>query len=236
MEAIVRRNWIFARRNNIITLAWLTPVLSVVFTWVLSIVEDGPISDILGLGRLSMFAQFAVVMVYFFVNALVSWIVAAYLASREFEDKHLSLLRLTSVTPAQLYFGHLRTIANIMLPQIVVFHAGIAVFYIATNPDIFREGEVSIAMFVGVLFMNLLNTYAISTVILPAIYGKAALFITFGALVSLVAVPTNFIFFFIADDLGVPLFVLPLAVIAFFALMGFLTVLWGKRRWHAEWR
>ncbi len=236
MEAITKRNWIFARRNNIITLAWLTPVLAVVFTWIMTIAQDEPIANMLGLGILSVFSQFAVVMVYFFVNALVSWIAVAYLVSRELEDRFLSLLRLTPITARDTYIGHMRTVMVIMMPQLLVFHAGIAVFYTATNPDIFRENEVSIAMFAGVLLMNLLNTFAITTVVLPAIYGKTAFFILFGAVVSLIAVPNNFMFFFISENLNVPLFVLPLAVMAFFAIICVLTMMWGNHRWYAEWR
>lgn len=236
MEAITKRNWIFARRNNIVTLAWLTPILAVVFTWLMTIAQDEPAADLLGLGRLAVFSQFAVVMVYFFVNALVSWIAAAYLASRELEDRFLSIIRLSPISARDIYIGHMRTVMVIMLPQLLIFHAGIAVYYISTNPDIFRENEVSVAMFAGVMLMNLLNTFAIATVVLPAIYGNTAFFIVMGAIVSLIAVPNNFMFFYIAENLNVPLFVPPLAVMAFFAIISVLSVMWGNYRWYAEWR
>jgi hypothetical protein len=236
MEAVTRRNWIFARRNNIVTLAWLTPFISILFTWLLTLAEDDPVSSALGFGRLAVFQQFVVVMVYLFVNALVSFIVAAYLVSREFEDRGLSLVRLTDISPASLYFGHLRTIAAVMLPQILLFHIGIAVFYIATDPHLFSRGDVNVHMFIGILAMNLLNTAAISALVLPGIFGRSAAFILLGLFASFVAVPLDFMFFFIADDLQLPIWIPILVAFVPFASLAWLSIAWGKRRWYAEWR
>jgi len=235
MNAIACRNWLFARRNNILTLAWLTPFISLLFTWLSTLTEDDPVSAALGLGRLEVFRQYMVVIVYFFVNAIVSWIVTAYLTTRELEDRHLALLRLTQITPQGLFFGHLASVAKIMAPQIVLFHAGMAIYYLLSVPPGGPTAELSAGLFVGVLVMNLINTFAIATVIVPAVFGKTGLFIALGAVVAFAIVPMDFIFFMIADMHEVPLFVFPAAVLLPIGLMLLLGVYWGKRRWFADW-
>jgi len=65
---------------------------------------------------------------------------------------------------------------------------------------------------------------------------RYSLALLLGALVAFAAVPVDFMFFFIADTLQTPIWIPILAAFIPLAILAWLTIAWGKRRWYAEWR
>lgn len=236
MNAIFRRNWLIARRNNLVTLGWLTPVITILFNWLSTLTEEDTVTGAMGIGRLAIFQPFTVVIIYLFVNALVSFLVAAYLTTRELEDKSLSQIRLTQLTPFNLIGGHFLTVAAIMLPQMVLFHIAVFVYALFWLPPVDQGPSVNFALIFGVFLMNMLNSFALTSLLCFGLFGRAFFFVVLGGIAAFFAVPINFTIFYIADQYGLGVLAVTALQILPLGAMLFLSIALGKYMWHAEWR
>ncbi len=186
---------------------------------------------------MAIFQPYTVVIIYLFVNSLVSFLTAAYMTTRELEDKQLSQIRLTLLSPFDLILGHLKTVAVIMIPQMLLFHVAVFIYNLIWLAPGTSEGQtISVWMVFGVFIMNALNTAAITAILCFGLFGRPYLFVALGGLSAFFAVPMNFTLFYIADHFGVGIPLVTAAQILPLAIVILLAVSLGRYRWRSEWR
>lgn len=233
MGAVFQRNWRIAGRTNVILLGWLTPFVSLLFTWLATLAEW----DLPGMinARMNVFYLFTVAVVYLFTNALVTWLATAYLARSDFETSSLELVKLTRVGPAGLLFGHLLTVSAVMLPQIILFHAGLWVYTTAVIVPQDPSAQVSSLLLLGVLAMNIVNFISIAVITLFSLFVSPHLFVILGAILAFSIVQGNFMLFLISARFGTPIVYAVLVSLVPVMLCILPALLFGKRRWYAGW-
>ena len=235
MDAIFRRNWLIARRNNLVTLGWLTPAIALLFNWLSTLTVDDPVSGQLGIQTLAVFQPFTVVIIYMFVNSLVTFLAAAFLMTRELDDRALAQTRLSRLTPLDVLGGYFVTVFAVMLPQNVLFHIAVFIYNLTWAAPYNSPAQINMGLVFGVLLMNILNTVAVAGVLSFGLFGKAYVFVVLGGLVAFFMVPANFMLFYVADSLNVSVLtaaagqIVPLAAMFIFALA------LGRYRWRTEW-
>ncbi|MEP0814697.1 MAG: hypothetical protein HRF49_08555 [bacterium] len=237
MGAVFRRNWLFAKRNNLVLMGWLVPPACVLFNWLSSLADDDVFGGVgAGVSRLQIFQPYTVVMIYLFVNTLVSWLAATYVALKEGEPGSLDLIKLTGVRPGEVWAGHLATQAAIMLPQIFVFFAGLLIYnelFLAQTPEGMTLRN-NLPLFASVILMNVINFLFISSLTLSGIFRLPAAGIALGALFSFLVVPADFMMFWLADFYSVPLALVAGAAAAPAAAVNLFALASGASNWKAR--